>query len=230
MNSVTAISAPQLIGCLVNFTLYGVLFVQIYIYRLNFPSDNDYVKLLVYFIFIFETAQTCMNGADIYRWFSAGFGDVSEFSKPGLSPIYTPMMGSITALIVQLFFCYRIWVVKKSYWYLPCIIGMISFAQAIAGFIGGVLALLQQDVAKRFDDTAVVYVWLVGDTTADTLIAIAMTVILTKLNSGRYRQTNDVIAKIVRLTIETNATSAGIALLGLVLFAGSKNTEYFITP
>ncbi|KAF8977537.1 hypothetical protein BDQ17DRAFT_1183897, partial [Cyathus striatus] len=97
-----------LIACLLNFALYGVLFVQTYIYHLTFPNDNIYVKVLVYFTFIFETAQTCMNGTDIYNWLIKGFGDLTEFAKPGLSPIYAPLMGSITALIVQYFFCYRI--------------------------------------------------------------------------------------------------------------------------
>ncbi|KAG6861523.1 hypothetical protein C0995_015256, partial [Termitomyces sp. Mi166 len=45
-----------------------------------------------------------------------------------------------------------------------------------------------------------------------------------------HRQTNAVVHHIIRLTMETNALSAGIAVLSVILFAGTPNNTYFITP
>ncbi|KAJ7888083.1 hypothetical protein B0H14DRAFT_2337328, partial [Mycena olivaceomarginata] len=95
-----------LIGSLLNFSLYGVLAVQVYVYRLTFPHDKRSIKWLIYSVFSLQTALTAVNGADIYYWFAAGFGDVVEFSQPRFSPFYTPVAGSAMALIVQTFFCY----------------------------------------------------------------------------------------------------------------------------
>jgi hypothetical protein len=167
---------------------------------------------------------------DVYIWFIKGFGEVSEFQKPGLSPIYTPIMVSIIALVVQYFFCYRIWVVKKSARWWCCFIGLISTTQAIAGIMGGSLALSQESFAERFKETELVYIWLIGSVTADTLLAITMSVFLISLNTGYFHQTNHAAAKIIMLVVGTNAISACTALVGLILFSASKNTGYFTTP
>ncbi|KAG6888543.1 hypothetical protein C0995_007555 [Termitomyces sp. Mi166 len=44
------------------------------------------------------------------------------------------------------------------------------------------------------------------------------------------QQTNAIVYRIIRLTMETNALSAGIAVLSIILFAGTPNNTYFITP
>ncbi|KAH9032046.1 hypothetical protein EDB85DRAFT_1289153 [Lactarius pseudohatsudake] len=79
----------QLFGHLFNWALYGVLCVQIYVYSYNFPDDRRSVKFLAYFVFVLETVQTALTGADMYYWFVDGFGDVerlahSHFSSVGL--------------------------------------------------------------------------------------------------------------------------------------------------
>ena len=68
----------------------------------------------VYLVFLVMLVCTCLNAADIYYWFGAGFGDITRFSKAGFSPFYTPLMGSVIALVVQLFFCYRISVFRTG--------------------------------------------------------------------------------------------------------------------
>ncbi|KAG6910308.1 hypothetical protein DXG01_011705 [Tephrocybe rancida] len=159
-----------------------------------------------------------------------GFGNVLNFADPRLSPFYTPMMGSIMALVVQLFFCYRIWVINRAIWWWCLLIAAVSGLQAVAGFIGGVKAHITSDVAKRQSQSVIVYLWLVGDAVADAMIAATMTFSLLRASPKAHRQTNDVVVRIVRLTVETNALSAGIAIVSLILFAGEKKTTYFITP
>ncbi|KAJ7735711.1 hypothetical protein B0H16DRAFT_1327051, partial [Mycena metata] len=102
-----------LIGSLLNFLLYGVLAVQVYVYRLSFKKDKATIKWLVYLVFFAETAMTALNGFDVYRWFAVGFGDVLKFMQPGFSAFYTPLGGSVLALAVHLFFCFRIYVIKS---------------------------------------------------------------------------------------------------------------------
>ncbi|KAI9451311.1 hypothetical protein BJY52DRAFT_1298465, partial [Lactarius psammicola] len=63
---ITRVAAPLLLGPLFNWALYGILCVQIYVYSCNFPKDRRSVKFLVYFVFVLETAQTVLTGADIY--------------------------------------------------------------------------------------------------------------------------------------------------------------------
>ncbi|KAF8258628.1 hypothetical protein EI94DRAFT_1117393 [Lactarius quietus] len=51
---------------LFNWTLYGILCIQIYMYSCNFPNDRLSLKFLVYFVFLLETVQTALTGADVY--------------------------------------------------------------------------------------------------------------------------------------------------------------------
>lgn len=64
-----------------------------------------------------ETVQTALTGSDAYYWFVAGFGNVDRLRKSHLGPIDVPIINAIISLIVQGYFCYRIWVLnKRSPW------------------------------------------------------------------------------------------------------------------
>ncbi|KAF8904514.1 hypothetical protein CPB85DRAFT_1437809 [Mucidula mucida] len=232
-DNIESIIGPQLLGSLFNFTLYGILALQVYIYHTSFPQDNRKIKWLVYFVFAFETAQTIMNGVDVFNSFARGFGNLLIIAEPGISPIYTPIMGSVIAFMVQIFFSYRIWIIKRSVWWLSATIATISLVQAASGFVGGVRAiLLVKDIqaGHAHNQTLLVYMWLIGDAVADVLIAGVMSVLLLKAKSRQHSQTNDAVSRIVRMTIETNALSTAIAVISLVLFATDEKGTFFICP
>ncbi|KAG6910311.1 hypothetical protein DXG01_011708 [Tephrocybe rancida] len=138
-------------------------------------------------------------------WFAAGFGNLARIQNPLTSPINTPFMGSIMALVVQLFFCYRIFIINRSAWWWCLLIGAVSIIQAVAGAVGGIKALVVKDISKRHNQTDLVYLWLVGDVVADVMIAATMTFSLLRASPGKHKQTNDVVTRIVRLTVETNS-------------------------
>jgi hypothetical protein len=80
----------------------------------------------VCFIFLFETVQTALTGADVWYWFMAGFGDYRGLAKNWFALIDIAIMGAIISLIVQLFFCYRIHTLNKRLWWLCAIIAVVS--------------------------------------------------------------------------------------------------------
>ncbi|KJA23664.1 hypothetical protein HYPSUDRAFT_121053, partial [Hypholoma sublateritium FD-334 SS-4] len=114
-----------LFGTLINWALYGVLSVQTYIYYLNFPDDNIWNKTLGKLIiqlissrsqsYLFEVVQTAMTAADLYFWFASGFGDLSHLGNVNISPADTPILCGLIAAVVQCFFAYRIYTLRKSY-------------------------------------------------------------------------------------------------------------------
>ncbi|KAF8189852.1 hypothetical protein K438DRAFT_933461 [Mycena galopus ATCC 62051] len=224
------IATSQLIGALLNYCLYGVLAVQVYVYRLCFPNDRAAIKWMVYIIFLVETVMTALNGVDVYHWFGQGFGNVLEFAKPLISPAYTPIMGSVMALVVQWFFCYRIYIIKREAIYVCAFIALVSLVQAVGGIGGGISAYLAANEVHDHNRIIFVYMWLVGDVVADVFIAGVMTFLLTKASRQQHKQTNDIVKRIVRLTIETNLASTIVAIVSLILFYGTPNTTYFICP
>ncbi|KAJ7487773.1 hypothetical protein FB451DRAFT_1528369, partial [Mycena latifolia] len=225
--NIGSIAASQLIGSLLNYCLYGVLAVQVYVYRLSFPNDKASIKWMVYIIFLVETVLTALNGYDVFNWFAAGFGDIINFGKPGVSPYYTPIMGSVMAMVVQWFFCYRIYIIKREALPLSIFIALVSPAGGIGG---GAAAFLSANEAHDHIRIIFVYIWLIGDAVADVFIAGTMSFLLLRASRQQHKQTNDIVKRIVRLTIETNALSTFVAILSLILFYGTPNTTYFICP
>ncbi|KAH9019179.1 hypothetical protein EDB85DRAFT_2279139 [Lactarius pseudohatsudake] len=111
---VIGLTAPLLFGPLFNWALYGILCVQIYVCSYIFPNDRQSIKFLAYFVFLLETVQTALTGADIYYWFVAGFGDVERLGNSHFTPIDIPVIAAVILLIVQGYFCYRIWTLNDQ--------------------------------------------------------------------------------------------------------------------
>ncbi|KAH9952921.1 hypothetical protein BGW80DRAFT_1193583, partial [Lactifluus volemus] len=116
-----------LLGVLWNWCLYGTLMVQLYVYIYNFPDDTKPLKLLVYGIFLIETLQTALSGADVYYWFVSGYGNLNHLASPYAMSFDIPVIGAVVSLSVQFFFVYRIWVLSgKKSWWLCLIICLVS--------------------------------------------------------------------------------------------------------
>ncbi|KAF7299210.1 hypothetical protein MIND_00869700 [Mycena indigotica] len=223
------ITSSQLIGTLLNFWLFGTLFIQVYVYKICFPKDRPAIKALVYFVFFTMLVCSCLNAADANRWFGDGFGNLLEFSKAGFSPFYTPLMGSVIALSVQLFYCYRISVFREYKWtvWWAGAIAVVSLLQAAGGMGGGIKAFIESNEQHDQTRTVLVYMWLVGAAVADIMIAGTMTYLLSQASEPHTR---DVVQGVIRLIIETNSFSASVAIIGLALFAGMPTSDYFICP
>ncbi|KAF7327343.1 hypothetical protein MKEN_00311900 [Mycena kentingensis (nom. inval.)] len=227
--NVGQITTSQLLGTMLNFFLFGTLFIQVYVYKLCFPKDRPAIKALVSFVFISMLVCTCLNAADLQRWYGSGYGDLRVFIKTGFSPFYTPLMGSVIGLVVQLFFCYRITVFRANSWTLwwACAIAAVSFMQAAGGMGGGLKSYIAANQDHDKARTILVYMWLVGSAVADVAIAVTMTYLLSQASEP---QTRDIVHGVIQLIIETNSFSASVAIIGLVLFAGLPTTNYFICP
>ncbi|KAI0259521.1 hypothetical protein BC834DRAFT_974232 [Gloeopeniophorella convolvens] len=208
-----SIATPMLFGSLLNWAMYGGLVVQVYVYAYNFPNDKRLPKLLgdsqsplflgecspeigteVYGVFLLETAQMVL--------------------KPIRLPIRYPVIGSLISVIVQGFFVYRIWVLSKKLRPLCVLICTISVAQATSATFGGIQAVVRGTFVEGHDLVVEAYIWLVGTVVADALIAGSLILFLMRRSDCISGNT---VQRIVRLTIETNALTASIAIVALAL-------------
>ncbi|KAH9163733.1 hypothetical protein EDB89DRAFT_482683 [Lactarius sanguifluus] len=219
---VTKVAAPLLFGCLFNWTLYGVLCVQIYVYSYNFPKDPRSVKFLTYFIFVLETAQTALTGADIYYWFVTGFGNAERLGNSHFTPINDPVMTAVSSFLVQGYFCYRIWVLMNRWSWICWIIAINAVIQAAAEIWLSITSLMAK---KYMVSKTGIYLWSIPSAIADILIAVAMTLLLRRASS---KFSNFVLIRVIRLTVETNTLTASAAVTTLVLYVTFPNELYYI--
>ncbi|KAH8998281.1 hypothetical protein EDB86DRAFT_828495 [Lactarius hatsudake] len=219
---VTKVAAPLLFGSLFNWALYGALCVQIYVYSYNFPKDPRSVKFLAYFIFVLETVQTALTGADIYYWFVTGFGDVERLGNSHFTPIDAPIMTAVSSLTVQGYFCYRIWMLMNRRSWICWIIAVNAVIQAAAEIWLSITSLMAE---KFVISKTGVYLWSIPSAIADILIAVAMTLLLRRATS---KFSNFVLIRVIRLTVETNTLTASVAVMTLVLYVAFPNELYYV--
>ncbi|KAJ7214202.1 hypothetical protein C8J57DRAFT_1601732 [Mycena rebaudengoi] len=225
----SVIVSSQLIGSLLNFFLFGLLTAQTHTNSASPRTDTALNSSAIYFVFVSMLVCTCLNAADVHYWFAAGFGDISRFEDPRFGRFYTPLWGSVIALIVQCYFCYRIAVlVNKRLWPWVAVIALVSCAQCAGGMGAGILSYIHANRIVDRPRDILVDMWLIGGAAADVMIAVAMTLVLLRMVT--LPATRDLVKGIVLLILETNTFSAITAVIGLTLFKTIPNTTYYICP
>jgi len=224
-------TAPMLLGALWNWTLYGVLIVQLYVYSYNFQGDKTLLKLLVYSVFLVETAQTALTGADLYYWFVSGFGNLDHISSPYLSAFDVPIIGSVISLTVQLFFVYRIWVLSgKTSWVLCLIICLCSVVVASTSFSAGVYIHIHNKFARNNALIVLTSIWLGVNALSDVLIAGSMLFYLGRRRKENFYFSDHALCRVVRLTIETNVLTTTVGIASFLTVAIFSDKPWFTCP
>ena len=112
----------------------------------------------MYTVFVLETVQTALSGADLYYWFASGYGNMNHLASPFASTFDIPVIESMVSAMVQFFYAYRVWTLSntQSRWFclIICLVGrsqsslkhpysvlsslQCSALNAVGGFTGGI--------------------------------------------------------------------------------------------
>ncbi|KAH9027005.1 hypothetical protein EDB85DRAFT_1971790 [Lactarius pseudohatsudake] len=132
-------------------------------------------------------------------------------------------MTTFIALVVQMYFCYRIWTLTRNVW-LCSIVTVTSIGAAIGAAWGGIVSIID---AKYAVSKPAIYLWSTSSTVADILIATAMTLLLRRTRAIEGLYSRFVLVRVVRVTIETNMLTASVAIASVVLYAAFPNQIYY---
>ncbi|KAJ3998857.1 hypothetical protein F5050DRAFT_1127215 [Lentinula boryana] len=222
-NDIIWLAGPRLIGILFNWSLLGVLTTQVYIYYLNFPKDPRWNKVLVCTVYLLDWAQTCSATYDVFHWFVYGWGSIDALYDLWSTFLNVPILSSIIAAIVQIYFGWRIWKLTHSR-IIFSLIGMLALLQLGGGIAVGIFVWRDSSEVARSDGlVSSVGVRLAGSAFADTVIAISMTYFLVRSKSQIVGHMNNVVTRLIRLTIETGTVTAIAAIVDLIFFLKATN-------
>ncbi|KAI9448677.1 hypothetical protein F5148DRAFT_1371196 [Russula earlei] len=199
--NVEEVAAPELLGGLLNWCLYGVLIVQTYVYSYNFSGDKRPIKFSVYTVFFLETLQITLNGADLYYWFVRGFGNLNHLTSPYLGFFDVPIVGTVVSLTVQFFFMYRIFVLSKRTARWLCAIITLTW------IVGNTIS----DICIA---SAMVYYLTRKNSSRDREV---------------FRSSH-ALERIVRLTVETNMITTTVSIVSLLMVALFPHKIWFVCP
>jgi hypothetical protein len=205
---------------------------QFYVYTYNFPNDGKHLKFLAYGIFLLETVQSGLALCDLYYWFASGFGDLARLASPHFSVWDGPLLGAVTAVTVQFFFTYRIWVLsERKSWWLCLMITVFSTVAGTAEITGGIYSHVAKEFARGRVLKIIALTWLISSVLADGFITISMLYHLERRRSeGGGFFSNNAISRIVRLTVETNLLTTSVAIISLVLISVKPDTDWYTCP
>ncbi|KIJ50027.1 hypothetical protein M422DRAFT_245819 [Sphaerobolus stellatus SS14] len=201
---------PILIGLVLNWFLFGILSNQLYVYYLCFPKDSRYLKVLVYGLYMLEKVQACVLTNDCFNWFILSWGHPDELLLYHLEwlnvPIFDGKNWMICALIV--------------------VLALLQFSGALATGIQLKMLPSFTQIGQIF---AAINVWLSATAGVDIVIAASMIFLLTR-NRSRFSNTQVLISKLVRLSIETGSATAFVAIVDLTLYNIFPDTNLHTTP
>ncbi|KAJ8089955.1 hypothetical protein PM082_018533 [Marasmius tenuissimus] len=207
-----AVAGPYILIYCLNWGLFGVLCVQVFLYYLAFSRDRWTVKVLAYGVLITETVQTILITNDAFTKFGLEFSNVKGLAAMRHHWFSIPVLTSINATAVQLFFAHHIWKLSRSR-ILGLGVAFLAIVEGVSGIVTGVQAKIINDLATVAIKARVAgTIWLIVSAVCDVMIAVCMTVILSRKKSGFNVQTDDAITKVIRLFIETGTLTGKCTL------------------
>ncbi|KAG7097847.1 hypothetical protein E1B28_005162 [Marasmius oreades] len=220
-------AGPFLMGFLLNYGLFGMLTVQVYIYYNAFPNDRILVKAIVYGVYLVDTLQLFMITYEAFQSFVFGFGNPGSFEAINLLWFDCCIIDGLIASVVQLFYAYRLFLLSESK-RIAGFIAVISLLQLAGAIATGVLDKGDAGVSRIRANFVVASIWLGGSAGCDITIAVSMTYILSRYDTT-FNATRDIVKRIIRLTMETGSLTAAVATADLILYL-SSGYPYFMIP
>ncbi|KAF8529706.1 hypothetical protein BU17DRAFT_79789 [Hysterangium stoloniferum] len=142
------------------------------------------------------------------------------------SPTMLAADGVTTVLIstpVQLFIAWRIKIISSSL-VMPSIIAFFSFCSFVGGIATTICVSLIPEYARLHEFDGAPTTWLTSSAIADIIITVTLVISLRRCRTDRT-STNDVLDRIIRLTIQTGAITAIFAILDAAIFLGKRHTS-----
>ncbi|KAF8311864.1 hypothetical protein DL93DRAFT_2082799 [Clavulina sp. PMI_390] len=219
-------TGPMIIGLVLNVWLYGMQLIQTETYFRSSPKDSIWVKILVGYLTVADLFNSIFD-----IWFTYDY-NVSKYGDK-LSLLHTtwvfntdPAMVVLISSPVQAFFAWRVKKLTGQTWLGLCI-GFSAVAQLLLGIGTSIACGIVQDFSDFHKFKSIVIAWLVLAPVTDFVITLSLVVFLQRHKTG-FAVTDDLVAKITRVTIQTGAVTAVCSVVDLTIFLLFANNLHLI--
>ncbi|PBK82145.1 hypothetical protein ARMGADRAFT_1019899 [Armillaria gallica] len=222
----------SLISCFLGLILYGILCDQVYIYYISFPKDNLMSKTVVYLLWLTETVQTATTIYYTFDTFCYDFGILSGLDEVHITWFTVIILSGFVGCIAQLFYAWRMYKFSKKARWLCIILSVIAFTQFAAAICCGIQIRNSghySNLQKSSMLKVTTIIWLGGSVLCDTAIALCMTYLLSRAQTG-LKSTRILLSRLIRLSIETGTVTAAIAAVHMALYLSAHNDNYPSVP
>ncbi|KAK6996869.1 hypothetical protein R3P38DRAFT_1946552 [Favolaschia claudopus] len=196
--------------------IYGSVVTQMVRYFVTYKRDSTFLKCLMTYLLIAQTATIVMQCGIIYQPLIV---DSKTEADNGVTPKLIPSEAILITLVatpIQLFSGWRISVITGSS-VLPGIITLLSLSSFGSGINMAVLVFRHRRYSEFPALTAPAVVWLSLSAACDVVIALGLSHALYTRKQGLLGGIDTHLNRIIRLTLETGSLTAFTALLDVIL-------------
>jgi len=200
--------------------LFGIVIAQLYVYVKHFSTrDVVWLKLFVFFIFFCDLLSTIFTIWWMYYLFVSNWGNAEVFAVGNWLIAMDPFILGIMGCANHLFFARRVKILTQNIWLAltVCFFGIATLAGALAGTV-------QFMSLKDFADISMLrpagITWLLSAALGDTTITVSLIWYLRSKRSG-FSRTDQILDKIIRVTVTNGLLTATVAMLDLIVFLAS---------
>ncbi|KAJ6598209.1 hypothetical protein DFH09DRAFT_1131262 [Mycena vulgaris] len=210
VNPAAIAHGPMLIGVTIN--VRAILLLPHMSSLGSFTSrDQRWLKSLVAFVFLANLLNTGFAVADLYLALINHFGDFQYLTVSTWHPV---IVGTV-ASSVQMFFAWRVHVLTGK-WYLGTLTALLALGQLICAMLMAWKCHEFPAWADFANFTDLIIAWM----TTTILVDVTITVILVWYLGHKtgLEGTDQLLDRIIRLTIQTGMLTSAWALMDLILF------------
>jgi len=196
-------------------------------YFQNYSRDALSLKVMVFFLWMCDTAHLALITHDTYFHGITNFSNPAALEIPTLSIMISVIITAISDLIVRYIFGRRLW--KLSGGNIPlaisiAVISLLGFGSSL-GFTS--LGIIYNTYLKFFKISYLLYLAFGSAVVADAIIASALCIVLAKSRTG-FRRTDSLVNILLVYTINTGLLTGIVAMLCFILYAVMPDTYIFL--
>ncbi|KDQ56884.1 hypothetical protein JAAARDRAFT_36357 [Jaapia argillacea MUCL 33604] len=209
---------PILIGVVFNVFLFGTMVMQCYLYFITFKRDKRRIRFLVWMLLVLDTANTIFDIATLYGYTITDFGNHEAVSYGTWRAAMDPALTAVISASVQGFFAWRVHCLVQITW-LTVVIYVGIALQALSALGVAIVGSIITAFADwgRWEVKVPIVTWLVFAACVDCTITGSLIWSLQRSRTG-LSVTDDLITKLIKMTVQTGLVTAICAVLDLVLY------------
>jgi len=210
---------PILLGTVLNVWLYGIMVTQTTMYYVTFKRDHRWIKILVAWLFLIDTLNTAFDIGLVWRYTITLFGKTEDIAHSHWLFNVEPVMTTTISSTTQCFFAWRI-ARLTGYPWIGYAIGFSALIQWASGLGTTIGTWILVDFNRFQLLRPAVITWLGLSTITDIVITCILSWYLHTHRTG-FSKTDDIIARLVRLTVQTGLITTVWAAIDLVVYLAS---------
>ncbi|KAM5539595.1 hypothetical protein V8D89_006704 [Ganoderma adspersum] len=217
---------PILVGVILNCFVYGIVFLHYVQYMLGYNRDSWGMRAMVNWCFLVDSAHSIAALWLLWDISVRHFADTTFVSLTTWPIASIPLFVAMTAAPIQQLFAWRIKQFTHG-WPLFIVLSVLSIASASFGVTTAVKGLKREHGLSTDSLIPTTDAWLALSMTCDVILAVLLYMHLMKSKTG-FQNTDTVIGRLMRSSVETTALSALFCVLYLLNISIVPDTNFHI--